>query len=160
MVDNRKQNVSVRMSSTDLRRIKDIALRMSVRDSDVFRFAIKSTLAKLTPLNDSLVRGKDLLPVFVGSGSELTSYFELDTLRLEKIINSGVDDPQKRVEHEDIELLAMVGIQENYVYMRLKQLLEKQPEQHAVNNALKEYLLEKYIGGLRGMEVGEVAKSA
>ena len=63
MVDNKKQNVSVRMSSTDLKRIKDIAQRMNVRDSDVFRFAIKNTLAKLTPLNDSLVRGKDLLPV-------------------------------------------------------------------------------------------------
>lgn len=159
-MENKKQNVSVRMSSTDLKRIKDIAQRMKVRDSDVFRYAIKNTLAKLTPLNDSLVRGKDLLPLFVDCGTELTNYFELDTSRLERIINSGVEDPEDMVDREDIDLLVMVGIQESYVYMRLKHLLQKQPDQQAVSSALREYLLEKYIGGFQAMEMGEVAKSA
>ena len=159
-MQKKKQNVSVRMSESDLQRIKDIAQRMKVRDSDVFRFAIKNTLAKLTPLNDSQIRGKDLLPVFADCGAELTNYFDLDISRLEMIINAGVEDPQNLVDREDIELLAMVGIQEEYVYMRLKKLLQKNPDKKAVASVLREYLLEKYIGGMHvnaGNEMAEIA---
>lgn len=160
MVDNKKQNVSVRMSNSDLKRIKEIAQRINVRDSDVFRFAVKSTLTKLTPLNDEHVRGKDLLPVFLEGGSELASYFDLDTSRLERIINDGVDNPGKLVDREDIELLVMAGIQESYVYMRLKNLLQKQPEHQEVSRALREYLLEKYIGGIDIVNMKPLAESA
>lgn len=160
MVDKNKRSVSVRMSKTDLKRIEDIAQRMQVRKSDVFRFAIKSTLTKLTPLNDLLVRGTDLLPVFVDCGTELASHFELDTSRLEKIINAGVENPERRVDREDIELLVMLGIQENYVYLRLKKLLQKPPEQHAVNSALREYLLEKYIGVPKALRETKAANIA
>jgi hypothetical protein len=160
MLDNKKQNISVRMNSGDLQRIKEIAKRMHVRESDVFRFAVKNTLAKLAPLYDPQVRGKDLVPVFADSGSDLTSYFELDTACLEKIINSGVDDPDKRVAREDIELLAMAGIQDSYVYMRLNQIFRKQSGLQAVSGALREYLLDKYMDGSGGKEPDELKKSA
>ena len=147
-MDAKKRNVSVRMSSNDLRRIRELARRMQVRESDVFRFAVKTLLAKLTPLNDTRVKGKDLLPVFVDCYADLTRYFEFDTARLERIINAGVEEPDQRVDRDDIELLVMAGIQEGYVHMKLKNILGRSPEQPDLAGALKEYLLEKYIGSM------------
>ena len=85
----RKQAISVRIGETDLNNLRRLAKRMGVRDSDVIRVAIKTLLAKWSPLHDTNVRGKNLVPVFLENGSDLFRYFELDTPRLEGIINEG-----------------------------------------------------------------------
>ncbi|MGD8558048.1 MAG: hypothetical protein PVF34_03190 [Gammaproteobacteria bacterium] len=145
MAEDKKQNVSVRLNVSDLAKIKEIAKRLQVRESDVFRFAIKATLAKLIPLHDSSVRGSDLVPAFIECGTELTSYFDLDALRLETIFNDGLHDPGKRVDSEDIELLAMAGIKENYVYLKLKDLASRQRLPMGPAALLRQHLYEKYI---------------
>ena len=81
MVEGRKQAVSIRMTTTDVRKVKRLASRLGVRDSDVIRFAVKSTLAKLGPLYDPEVQGRNLVPVFVEWGSELLRFFDLDAAR-------------------------------------------------------------------------------
>jgi Arc/MetJ-type ribon-helix-helix transcriptional regulator len=43
-MENRKQAVSIRMSASDVRKIKRLAERLGVRDSDIIRFAVKSML--------------------------------------------------------------------------------------------------------------------
>ena len=145
-MDSKKQNVSVRLSTSDLRRIKEIAQRMHVRESDVFRFAVKTVLATLMPLNDPHVKGKDLLPMFADCYRDLTRHFEFDASRLERIINSGVDDPDQIVDRDDIELLVMAAVQENYALMRLNKLLESEDDRRDLGSALKAYLLDKYVG--------------
>lgn len=145
MTDSRKQNVSVRMSAGDLRKLKEIAKRLHAKDSDVFRFAIKNTLAKLAPLHEDRIRGSDLVPVFMEYGPEITHYFELDANRLDEIINEGVEDPKKRVAREDIELLAMAGVQESYFLIKLKELANKHIDPHGVSSFLRDYLFEKYV---------------
>src|SRR5262245_55703834 len=117
-MDNRKQAVSIRMNNADLARVKKLARRMGVRESDIIRFGVKVMLGKLAPLYDLQVRGKSLVPVFVESGTDIFRFFELDALRLDSIINEGADD-QARVEHEDIQLIAMSGIQRSYARLRL-----------------------------------------
>ena len=87
MRDSKKQNISLRMSTGDLQKVKSLAKKFQVRESDVYRFAIKSTLAKLAPLHEENLSGQDLLPVFMELGAELTNYFELDTTILDSIIN-------------------------------------------------------------------------
>jgi hypothetical protein len=114
----RKKAVSIRISSSDVSKIKRLAKRLGVRDSDVIRFAVKSALAKLAPLQDPEVRGRNLVPVFVESGSELFHHFDLDAMRLENIINDDADD-ERRVDHEDIQLIAMSGVQQPYLRWRL-----------------------------------------
>ena len=47
MVEGRKQAVSIRMNATDVRKVKKLASRLGVRDSDVIRFAVKNMLARL-----------------------------------------------------------------------------------------------------------------
>src|SRR5271170_430740 len=96
------------MNGADVKKVKKLASRLGVRDSDVIRFAVKSMLARLGPLYDSEVHGRNLVPVFVESGAELLRFFEVDAARLEAIINDGVD-PQRRVERDDIALIALIG---------------------------------------------------
>lgn len=124
-IDSRKQAVSIRMSRSDVRHIKRLAERLGARDSDVIRFAIKLMLAKLTPLQDPLVRGRSLVPVFMECGAELMRHFELDAARLSGIINDDVDD-ERRVEPDDIQLIAMSGIQRSYLQLRVPGLRRAQ----------------------------------
>src|SRR5579862_4204848 len=95
LMEQRKQAVSIRLGDGDVRNIKRIAKRLGVRDSDIIRFAIKSALARLGPLCDESIRGRNLVPVLVESGDDLIRYFELDAYRLETIINSDADKEQQ-----------------------------------------------------------------
>lgn len=104
----RKRAVSIRVSSTDVRKIKQIAERLGVRDSDVIRFAIKSMLGKMEPLHDPAMRGRSLVPMFLDSDQELFHQFDLDTVRLESILNEGVE-PESQVSREDVNLIALSG---------------------------------------------------
>ena len=173
-MDSRKQAVSIRMSAADIRSVKRLAERLGVRDSDVIRFAVKVMLGRLAPLHDLGVRGKSLVPVFVESGTDIFRHFELDALRLDSIINQGAD-PEARVEADDIQLIAMSGIQQSYARLRLSSISHnyqsqnksangsatdkagraaKPGEEEELGNSLRKYLYEKYVyrnnnGGVR-----------
>jgi len=165
-MDSRKQAVSIRMSAADIRSVKRLAERLGVRDSDVIRFAVKVMLGRLAPLHDLGVRGKSLVPVFVESGTDIFRHFELDALRLDSIINQGAD-PDARVDSDDIQLIAMSGIQQSYAKLRLSSINNNYGQSHAKNgngtapdkagrvgkpgeedelgNSLRKYLYEKYV---------------
>jgi len=117
-MNNRKRAVSIRMSSGDIVSVKKLAKRLGVRDSDVIRCAVKMMMSKLGPLADATVRGRNLVPVFVESGTDLFRHFDLDAIRLENIINDGVA-LESQVEHDDIQLIAMNGVQRSYIKLRL-----------------------------------------
>jgi hypothetical protein len=145
VVDQRKQAVSIRLGESDIRNIKRIAKRLGVRDSDIIRFAIKSTLSRIAPLCDPGIRGQNLVPVLVESGDELIRYFELDAFRLESIINENVDTG-RQVERDDIALLAMSGLREEYLVMRLKDGNGARPDPTtAQGRSLRGYLYDKYV---------------
>ncbi len=142
----KKQNISLRMNTSDLRKIKQIAQRLGARESDVFRFAIKSTLAKLSPLCELQAHGSDLVPVFMEVGPELAKYFDLDSSRLDRIINDGVLDPTKRVDRDDLELLALSGLEANYMVLKLRERgARPATATDGPATVLREYLLQKYL---------------
>lgn len=164
-MDSRKQAVSIRMSAADIRSVKRLAERLGVRDSDVIRFAVKVMLGRLAPLHDLGVRGKSLVPVFVESGTDIFRHFELDALRLDSIINQGAD-PDARVDSDDIQLIAMSGIQQSYAKLRLSSISHNNQASHKSGNgaaldktgraarpgeedelghSLRKYLYEKYV---------------
>lgn len=135
------------MNSTDVRKVKKVASRLGVRDSDVIRFAVKSLLARLGPLYDPEAHGRNLVPVFVESGAELLRFFEIDAARLEAIINGGVDI-ERRVERDDIALLALTGSQEPYAALKLSELdrTERRDRNPAeLSESLRQYLYAKYV---------------
>jgi hypothetical protein len=147
VVDSRKQAVSIRMNSTDVRKVKKLAQRLAVRDSDVIRFAVKCMLTRLGPLYDPEIKGRNLVPVFVESGAELLRFFDLDASRLESIINDDVD-PARRVERDDIALLALTGGQEPYAALLLSELNREERTDSSVAelaSSLRQYLYDKYV---------------
>jgi (2Fe-2S) ferredoxin len=144
VVDQRKQAVSIRLGESDIRNIKRVAKRLGVRDSDIIRFAIKSTLSRIAPLCDEAIRGRSLVPVLVESGDELIRYFELDVFRLESIINEHVEEG-RQVDRYDIALLAMSGLREEYLVMRLKDGEAAARDAAAPARSLRGYLYDKYV---------------
>jgi len=144
VVDHRKQAVSIRLGESDLRNIKRMARRLGVRDSDIIRFAIKSMLNRISPLCDDGITGRNLVPVLVESGDELIRHFEFDAYRLERIINERAGE-DARVEHDDIALLAMNGLREQYLMMRMKDNNGSPLEGGANGHSLRAYLYDKYV---------------
>ena len=144
MLDHRKQAVSIRLGGSDLRNIKRMAQRLGVRDSDIIRFAIKSMLNRNSPLCDEAIRGRNLVPVLVESGDELIRYFEFDSFRLDRIINERVEE-DARVHRDDIALLAMSGLREEYLVMRMSDGNPTPMDSAAQERSLRRYLYDKYV---------------
>jgi hypothetical protein len=144
VVDQRKQAVSIRLGESDIRNIKRIAKRLGVRDSDIIRFAIKSCLGRIAPLCDPAIRGRNLVPVLVESGDELIRYFELDAFRLESIINEQ-EDEGRQVDRDDIALLAMSGLRQDYLMLRLKDGNAAAAATGPPAHSLRGYLYDKYV---------------
>jgi hypothetical protein len=135
------------MNQADVGKVKKLASRLGVRDSDIIRFAVKSTLARLGPLYDLAVHGRNLVPVFVESGSELLRFFDLDAARLETIINGGVDN-ERRVDRDDIALLALTGSQQPYAALKLGELDRSEMRERTpaeLSESLRRYLYSKYL---------------
>ena len=122
MAEGRKQAISLRLGSGDIRRIKKLANRLGTRDSDVVRFAIKMMLHRMLPLTDPAVRGRSLVPVLAEWGPEAVRHFELDAITLAEIVN-GDAPPEQCMDLEDITLLTMMSAQESYAKLSLRAML-------------------------------------
>jgi hypothetical protein len=155
-MEARKQAVSIRLNTSDLRNLRKLSRRLGVRYSDMIRFAIRTTLARLAPLNEADTRGRSLVPVFVEAGADMVRYLDLDAADMEAIINDGaaVDE---RVDRSDIQLLSLVGMQAPYARLRLVSIgstrsaggngaeLEAASEDRALTQSLRRYLYDKYV---------------
>lgn len=147
MIERRKVSVSIRMPTADVRKVKKLAQRLGARESEVIRFAVKLMLGKLGPLCDPEVAGRGLVPVFVESGTELLRFFDLDAARLESIINGAVEEDRK-VEHDDIALIALTCAQQPYAALRLSELNREErsaADAQELGRSLREYLYDKYV---------------
>jgi hypothetical protein len=82
--------------------------------------------------------------VLVESGDELIRHFELDTYGLDTIINEHAKDPL-RVERDDIALLAMSGLREQYLVMRLQDSHDAPSDDVGRACSLRAYLYDKYV---------------
>jgi hypothetical protein len=98
------------MTATDIRSIKRLADRLQVRDSDVIRYAVRSVLLRLAPLFEEGLRGRSLVPVLMEVSEELIRYFGLDMVRLDAVVNGDETDAKKRVDREDLRIIAMHGM--------------------------------------------------
>lgn len=151
MDESKKPLVSLRLCHADLERIEKIARRLRVRESEIIRFALRLTFAKLAPLLDENARGRDLIPIFVECGPELTCHFDLDPRTLDAIVNGALDDPRKRVDGEDIELISRLHIPGFHAHTKLKGLPKPDAGRRNFTDALRHYLYEKYVGPGDGM---------
>jgi hypothetical protein len=143
VTDLRRRAVSIRLGNADIRNIKRFAKRLGVRDSDIVRFAIKSTFGRLAPLGDPAIRGRSLVPVLVEAGDEFIRHFELDAVQLEAIVNDEAE-PEDQVDREDIVLLSMSSLGQDYLRMRFS---KGQRSHDTSADSLRGYLYRKYVYG-------------
>ncbi len=147
MTDGKIQNVSVKLCQPDVERVRTIARRLRVRESDIIRFALRLAFAKLAPLHDQNARGRDLMPAFLECGPELAYHFELDPRILESIINDDLDDPRKKVDAHDIEMLAVLHMMPSYcIEPKPADLSPGETGRLDLSRPLQQYLRDKYIG--------------
>lgn len=145
MVGGKKQLVSVRLCHADVERIQALAARLRVRESDVIRFALRLAFNRLAPLLDEQARGRDLIPIFLECGPELTYHFDLEPRTLEAIVNDGLDDPDRKVESHDIELLAALHLPGYHLPARLKYQPKPETTSQLPSGGLQQYLYDKYV---------------
>lgn len=117
-MEGRKQAVSIRLSSADVRNLRKLSRRLGARNSDVIRYALKTTLARLAPLYDGDLKGRDLFPVLIDAGADLMRYLDLDASQLETLINEGAP-PELQVHRSDVQLLAMNSLQQSYARLSM-----------------------------------------
>ena len=132
----RMKAVSLRLGADDLNKIRHVATRLDVRDSDVIRFAIKNLLVRLSPLTDPLVAGSALVPLFLEAGAELSSGLGLDAEQFGRILNDGAA-PEDRVSVDDLHMIAMIGAPSSPVAAA--------PCAERRASPMKRYLYEKYL---------------
>ena len=139
-----KKNISVRLGIGDLRRIKEVASRLDVKESDIFRFAVKSLSTRLMPLINRQLKGVPMLIALLESGEDLLRYFEFDAYHLDRLINGEEDE--RSVAEEDIELLAIGIVNADYIADQLSGRLGTRIEAAGAFQSLHDYLLHKYQG--------------
>ncbi len=139
-----KKNISVRLGVADLRRVKEIALRLDVKESEIFRYAVKALSTRLMPLLNRQLNGVPMLVALLESGEELLRYFEFDAQQLDRLINSSIQEAQTRVATDDIELLVIAGINRDYLATQLSERLNTNIEGQLAFDALRHYLFRKY----------------
>lgn len=138
-----KKNISVRLSESDLRRLKDIAARLRVKDSDLFRFSVKLTLSRMMPLMRQDMKGVDVLLTMLDAGGDLLRYFEFDSHQIDRIVNADVD-PGNRVAMDDIDLVAIATLNQNYLTEQLWGMGEMASSADNPMAVLRTYLHKKY----------------
>ena len=144
-MESNMKNISVRLTFSDIQRIKELALRLGIRESDFFRFSVKNILEKLALLNNKDIKGADLIPVWLECGSLLIENFDLDTTKLNEIFNQDVTQADQRIDMEDIELMALSKLNPVYMIKKLSLLCKKPIDPNEANNTFREYLYKKYI---------------
>jgi hypothetical protein len=144
-VEKKKRNVSIRLSESDIRKIKDISERLGVKESELFRFSIKNMLAKLITLSDSSMNGADLIPTWLECGRDLLVHFDIDVERLDDIFNLNASEGNAKVDEEDLDLMILSYFNENYAVKKLSELCGVSVTAADVTVTLRRYLYEKYV---------------
>ena len=109
------------------------------------------------PLMHSDLKGPDFIVALLDCGQELMKYFEFDAHQIDKIVNHGVSNSDC-VSMEDIELVAIAGVNENYLAKRLSELGETVESRDKVLEVLRNYLVKKYdVSGADMPLVAELA---
>tara|TARA_R110001592_G_scaffold7676_1_gene42540 strand:- start:1414 stop:1926 length:513 start_codon:yes stop_codon:yes gene_type:complete len=141
-MEAKKKNVSLRMSQSDIEKVKQIAGRLDVKESEVLRFAVKQMLTRLALFNEQSYKGVDLMPALLDTGEDLIRFFDLDAEQLNQIINSDLKEDGRAVDPEDLKLFALSSINERYARMKLN--FEFHQNIQDVSD-FKAYFMQKYF---------------
>lgn len=120
-------------------------MRLGVKESELFRYAVKNMLTKLMPLSDDQLNGSDLMPAWLECGHDLLNYFHIDVEQLNDIFNKNICANDERVDMTDLDLMILSVLNRNYVIKKLSAICQTNIKPSEVDEALNNYLYEKYV---------------
>ena len=140
--NDKKHIVSMRLNNNDRNAIQNLASRLFVRESELYRLAVSHLLIRLQKLHDPDCSGSDLLPLFIEFREELIQNLGLKKQQLFKIVNNFNARPDKFVTMADLELLLLPP----YLVRKRLLLLDDAlaAKQQDTNEWLVSYFIEKY----------------
>ena len=143
--DNAKRSVSIRINTSDYGRVKWLARQLRAKESDVFRFLLRSGLESVAPMYDSTRRTQAaIVSMLTTLGPELAQHFKLDPKRLQEWAAELTAGTGLEIAAEDLELLQMLPVSADFVRMRLAALTGAAAQGEDVRQALASYLVKKY----------------
>ena len=142
--DNAKRSVSIRINTSDFGKIKTIARRLRVRESEVFRYLMRRSLKAVGPMYQNDTRRSEIIDVLMEDNGELISEFNLDTDKIGQLFDQVCAQDGARLDKDDQELLAMVNMPEKFLALRLSEILGQKIEPADVVTTLDKYLENKY----------------
>ncbi len=141
-MNERKNIVSMRLADGDRTAVQAIAERLYIRESDVYRFAVKQLLSNMEAFLSPSHSGCDLLPLLLECREDLILHLGLKKNQLYNILNSGETNPEKYVSMSDVELLILPNASIRQQLMKLQDPPEKNID---TESWLKYYFAEKYF---------------
>jgi Arc/MetJ-type ribon-helix-helix transcriptional regulator len=100
-----KEMAAVRLDPGDRRKIKALADRLQVNESDVIRYAIKQALDDLAALTDRAKHGSELFPAFIEHGPDKARYLGVDADKLDDILHSQLQSEVQRVPRTEMDMV-------------------------------------------------------
>ncbi len=151
MAKETKEMVAVRLDPWDRRKLKAVAKRLKVSESDFLRYAIKVAIEDFSPLVDQSKEGAQLLSAFVQHIDEKSRWLELDRAKLDYILHGDLEDEARRVAAEDIELLLKGSVGKGYHEWLMDMSSQKRAPASFMLSRFA-YLMEKYVEPTRDEE--------
>jgi hypothetical protein len=142
-LDDKKNIVSIRLSNADRDAVRIAAARLFVRESELYRFAVRHLLNRLHHLLDESFTGCELLPLFLEFSDEINAELGLKKHQLFEILNRRTAGPEKFVAMSDVELLLLP---QHVVRQRLLHISDASPHRHTDTRIwLEQYFRTKYL---------------
>jgi hypothetical protein len=144
MAREAKEMVAIRLTPVARRKIKAVAARLRIKESDMLRFAIDIALQHLEPLSDQVKEGAEIMAPIIEHGSLFVRSLEMDVAEVDRILNGDLENPALRVETPDVEM-ALSGRQNSGYVDWWKERVTAPPAIDSRALETKTYLYEKYV---------------
>lgn len=143
--DDARRSVSVRINTSDYGRLKAIAGRLGVRESDVFRHLVRTGIGRLMRVLFGNEPRSGRYRLLVSLVAELGEDFALSAAECAALLESSSAAPLA-LDEDDIQLIAMSASHPQQACSLLASRLNEPIESAALTLRLGRYLEEKHGG--------------
>ena len=141
--DDARRSISVRINTSDYGRLKAIARRLSVRESDVFRHLVRLGVGRLMRALESNAPSRERYRLLISMAGELGEDFGLTVPDCAALLSTRAS-PRLTLDAADVELIALVATHPLHACAVLASLVHEPVDEASLVARLGVYLDEKH----------------
>jgi len=141
--DDARRSISVRINTSDYGRLKAIARRLSVRESDVFRHLVRLGITRLMRALDSEAPSRERYRLLVSLAGELGEDFGLTVPDCAALLSTRAS-PRLALDAADVDLIALVATHPLHACAVLSSLVDEPVDESTLVARLGLYLDQKH----------------